>query len=278
MRPIANKHHAEAWNGEEGAHRAENADRYNAIVEAFNEDLFRGAAIGPGDRVLDVGCGTGQVALLAARQAAGGQVLGVDLSVASLARARADAAEQGVGNVEFAEGDAQVYPFPDGGFDVALSRGGCLFFSDPVAAFANIRSGLREGGRLVFMVPQAGSADSPIARATSALVPLMRIPAPTAQGMDSLLEPDRIREVLGGAGFDGVEIAPVRALMNFGQDADDAAEFILGQGGVRINLKDADDAVVEQTRQGLKDGLLGHETAEGVLIPGDVWLVSAVRP
>jgi len=278
MKPIANKHHAEAWNGEEGTHRAENADRYNAIVEAFNDDLFRGAAIGPGDRVLDVGCGTGQVALLVARQTSGGQVLGVDLSVASLERARADAAEQGITNVQFEEGDAQVYPFPAGGFDIALSRGGCLFFADPVAAFANILSGLREGGRLVFMVPQAGSSDSPIARATSALIPLMRIPAPTAQGMDSLLEPDRIRAVLDGAGFDSVAIEPVQALMNFGRDADDATEFMLSQGGVRINLKGVDDAVVEQMRKELREGLLAHETPKGVLIPGDVWLVSAVRP
>ncbi|QXJ21812.1 class I SAM-dependent methyltransferase [Actinomadura graeca] len=278
MRPIANTHHAEAWNGWEGVHRAQNAGRYNAIVNAFNDDLLHAAAITPGDQVLDVGCGTGHVTLLAARCASDGQVVGVDLSLPMLERARADAAEQGIANARFEQGDAQVHPFPEGGFDVAISRGGCLFFEDPVAAFANILFGLRPGGRLAFLVPQAGTSDSPIACATAALKPLLREPAPTARGMDSLLDPARIREVLGAAGFADVTIAAVQAPMHFGQDAEDATEFIFSQGAVRLNLQSVDQAVAEQTRNELRDGLLAFETPEGVLIPGDVWLVSAVRP
>ncbi|WP_284742508.1 class I SAM-dependent methyltransferase [Amycolatopsis sp. RTGN1] len=278
MPAIANARQAEAWNGWEGAHWAQNRARYNAIVGAFNDDLFRAAAIAPDDRVLDVGCGTGHVTLLAARRAERGNAVGVDLSAPMLERAHADAAAQGIANVRFEQGDAQVHPFPDAGFDVVLSRGGVMFFEDAVAAFANIRRGLRPGGRLVFIGPQGGGPDSDYARATRALKPLLRAPSPASRGMGSLTEPARIREVLDAAGFTGVEVEPVTALMDYGRDAADAAEFILGQGPVRSNLAGLDASVVEPARTRLRDGLEAYETPEGVRIPGAVWLVSATCP
>ncbi|WP_405151124.1 methyltransferase domain-containing protein [Sphaerisporangium sp. NBC_01403] len=278
MQAIANTHHAEAWNGWEGVNWANNAARYNATVTGFDDDFFRVAAIEEGDRVLDIGCGTGQPTLLAARKASRGHVVGVDISAPMLERARADAAEQGIANVRFEQGDAQVHPFPDGAFDVAISRGGVMFFTDHVAAFANIRRALRPGGRLAFMGPQGGTPDSDYARATVALKPLMRGPSPAARGMGSLVDAARIREVLDEAGFTGVSLTPVKALMDYGRDAADAADFILGQGPVRFNLRDVDQAVVERTREELRAGLVAYETSEGVRIPGAVWLVSATRP
>ena len=278
MQAIANTHHAEAWNGWEGVNWANNAARYNAIVAAFDDDLFQVAAIHEADRVLDIGCGTGQPTLMAARRASRGHVFGVDISAPMLERARADAAEQGIANVRFEQGDAQVHPFPHGGFDVAISRGGVMFFGDPVAGFANIRRALRPGGRLVFMSPQGGTPDSDYARATAALKPLMRGPSPAARGMGSLVDSARIHEVLGAAGFADVSVTPVRALMDYGRDAADAAEFILSQGPVRFNLEGVDQAVVERTREELRAGLRAYETSEGVRIPGAVWLVKATRP
>ncbi|WP_020576273.1 class I SAM-dependent methyltransferase [Actinopolymorpha alba] len=278
MQGIANTQAAEAWNGWEGVNWAQNAARYNATVTAFNDELFQAAAIGEDDRVLDVGCGTGQITLLAARQASQGHVVGIDISEPMLERARADAAEQGIANIEFEQGDAQVHPFPDGGFDVAISRGGLMFFADLVAAFANLRRGLRSGGRLVFMGPQGGTPDSDYARATAALKPLLHEPSPAARGMGSLVEPERIHEVLDAAGYADVSITPVKALMDYGRDAADAAEFILSQGPARFNLKDVDQAVVEQAREELRAGLVPYETSNGVLITGAVWLVEASQP
>jgi SAM-dependent methyltransferase len=277
MQAIANARQAEAWNGWEGVHWARNRARYNAIVGAFNDDLFRIAAIAPGDHVLDVGCGTGHVTLLAARRADRGHVVGVDLSAPMLERARADAAAQRVANVRFEQADAQVHPFADAGFDVAISRGGVMFFEDAVAAFGNIRRGLRPGGRLAFLGPQGGGPDSDYARATAALKPLMRAPSPASRGMGSLVDPARIREVLEAAGFDGIRVEPVTAPMDYGRDAADAAEFILGQGPVRTNLAGLDPGVVERTREQLTEGLEAYETPEGVRIRGAVWLVDATR-
>lgn len=277
MPAIVNTRQAEAWNGWEGAHWARNRARYNAIVGAFNNDLFRVAAITADDHVLDVGCGTGHVTLLAARQAGRGHVVGVDLSVPMLERARADAVAQDITNVRFEQGDAQVHPFPDAGFDVVISRGGVMFFEDAVAAFTNIRRGLRPGGRLVFLGPQGGGPDSDYARATAALKPLLRAPSPASRGMGSLVDPARIREVLDAAGFAGIRVEPVTAPMDYGRDAADAAGFILGQGPVRTNLAGLDPGIVERTREQLTEGLEAYETPEGVRIPGAVWLVEATR-
>lgn len=278
MQAIANTHHAEAWNGWEGANWARNASRYDAIVAAFNDDLLHAAAIGADDRILDIGCGTGQITLLAARRAHRGHVFGIDISAPMLERARTDAAGMGIANVEFEQADAQVHPFPHRGFDIAISRGGVMFFADPVAAFANIRHGLRPGGRLVFIGPQPGTPDSEYARATAALRPLLRKPSPASQGMGSLIDQHRIQEVLDKAGFIDVSITPVSALMDYGRDAADAAEFILSQGPVRINLEGIDQATVERARGDLLAGLEAYQTTEGVLIPGAVWQVSATCP
>jgi SAM-dependent methyltransferase len=104
--------------------------------------------------VLDIGCGTGQATRDAARAAEPGHALGVDLSARMIELARRLAASQDIGNVSFEQADAQIYPFPAGSFDVAISRTGTMFFGDPAAAFANIGRALRPGGRLVMLVWQ----------------------------------------------------------------------------------------------------------------------------
>jgi ubiquinone/menaquinone biosynthesis C-methylase UbiE len=181
---IANTSQAEAWNGWEGDHWARNPDRYDGMVKAFNDALFEAAGIAERDRVLDVGCGAGRLTLQAARLAARGHVTGIDLSAAMLERAAQDAAAQGITNVTFEQGDAQVHPFS--GFDVTISRGGVMFFADPVAAFANIAHGLRAGGRIAILTPGRPDPDGPYSRATAALGPLMREPSPAQHGMGSM--------------------------------------------------------------------------------------------
>ncbi len=152
-----------------------------------------------------------------------------------------------------------------------------MFFADAVAAFANIRRALRPGGRLAFLGPQGGTPDSDYARATAALKPLLRGPSPASRGMGSLVDPERIHEVLAAAGFGAVEVEPVTAPMDYGRDADDAAEFILGQGPVRVNLAGLAPDVLERTRRQLREGIEPYETPEGVRIPGAVWVVGATR-
>lgn len=277
MPPIVNTHHAEAWNGWEGDLWAQNPDRYDRMMGGVNDSLLAAAAIGSSERALDVGCGTGQTTLLAARRAANGRVTGIDLSAAMLARARAAAAAQGLTHVEFIQGDAQVHPLPSGGYDVAISRSGVSLFADTVAAFANLARALRPGGRLAFTGPGPPNPGSDFARATAAVRPLLLQPSPTQQGMGSLTDPGRIRAVLAAAGFVEVTTTPVDCVVLLGRDAADAAEFLFATGPFRYNLDGVDGEVVARVRADVERALRAHVTQEGVRLHRVDWLVTATR-
>ena len=132
---------------------------YDTELQSHNGALLRACAIRSHEHVLDIGCGTGQTTREAARLAATGSALGVDIMEPMIARARELAAVEGLHNVRFEHGDAQVHGFPPQHFDLAMSRYGTMFFADPIAAFRNIRGALRPGGRLVMMVWQAHEAN-----------------------------------------------------------------------------------------------------------------------
>jgi SAM-dependent methyltransferase len=277
MHAIANLQQSEAWNGWEGALWAAHPERYDAIMGEFNGPLFAAADIAADGRILDVGCGAGQTTRLAAHRASGGKVVGIDLSAPLQERARRDATAEGLTNITFEQGDAQVHPFPERGFDVVISRGGVMFFADHVAAFANLRRALVPAGRLAFIGPQPGGPDSAYARATAPLTPFLREASPAARGMHALLEPARIRQVVGAAGFSDVDVAPLSALMSYGATAEDAADFIFAMAPTRHNLRDVDPSTVTRIRVEVTDALKEFETTDGVRIPGAVWLVTATR-
>jgi SAM-dependent methyltransferase len=280
MRSIVNTAQAEAWNGYEGGHWAAHQSRYDAVNSGFNDHLLAAAAIGDRDRVLDVGCGNGQVTRLAARRARLGQVSGVDLSAPMLERARASAVEEGVANVSFERGDAQIHPFPAGAFDVALSRFGIMFFADPVTAFANIGRALRPGGRVAFLSLQAiGRSDlGSVFAAMNGRLPPRPAPAPGDTSPESLADPDRIRELLTDAGFTGVTSVPVEAVQVWGRDAGDAAEFLGGWGPVRFVLDQVDEALATRAGEALAAALRPFEKDGAVRLRGAAWLTTATRP
>jgi len=113
-------------------------DFYDAELPAHHKHLRAAYGISPGDEVVDIGCGTGLTTREAARAAAPGRVVGVDVSERMLERARQVTAAELLDNVRYELGDAQVHRFDPAGFDVAISRFGTMLFSDPAAAFANI--------------------------------------------------------------------------------------------------------------------------------------------
>ncbi|MGW2826675.1 class I SAM-dependent methyltransferase [Streptomyces sp. NPDC001443] len=282
MYELVNTAQSRAWNGDEGRHWSDHHDRWNAVNEGFDAPLLTAAGIGPGDRVLDVGCGAGQTTRLAARAAVRGSVLGLDLSGPMLDRARLLAAREGLGNIGFEQGDAQVHPLPEAEFDVAVSRFGVMFFADPAAAFGNVARALRPGGRLAFvcMADPARCEWAQVYGAVSAALP--SAPRPfgdfSGPGMFSLADPDVVRQVLGQAGFDDVRTEAVTALGDFGRDA---AGHLLGSGPGRHLVEllgptgDGDGA--ERVRAALRAALAPYEDATGVRMRTAAWLVTAVR-
>ena len=104
-----------------------------------------------GENVLEIGCGTGALTVpLAAAIGNHGRLVAIDISEPMLGVARQHVQDHGLHNVKLLLGDAQVFDFEPGAFDLATSRMGVMFFANPTAAFRNIGGGLKPGGRLTF--------------------------------------------------------------------------------------------------------------------------------
>jgi ubiquinone/menaquinone biosynthesis C-methylase UbiE len=138
------------------------AELYDApplrFFDYFGERTVAHAALRPGEVVLDVCCGTGAWARRGARAVApGGRVIGVDLTPAMLALARAKAAAQGVANVEFRHADFDQAYFRPESFDAVICAFGLFFFPDMPAALRKMWRFLRPGGRLLVTTWGAGA-------------------------------------------------------------------------------------------------------------------------
>ncbi len=264
-----------AWDGAQGAHWAAQADRFDRAVARYDEPFLAAAGLRPGDRVLDVGCGTGRTTRDAARIT--GSAVGVDLSSAMLDVARRRAAEEGLTGVRFEQADAQVAAFPPAGFDVAISRTGAMFFADPVAALANVGGALVPGGRLVLLVWQALEANEWMTEILGALAAGRPLPAPPpdAPGPFSLADPGRIRAMLTAAGHRQVEVEGLAEPEWFGTDADDAVAFVLGLAGWLLDGLGpaARDGAVADLRRRME----AHAGPGGVELGSAAWLVTARR-
>ncbi|OLF06013.1 SAM-dependent methyltransferase [Actinophytocola xinjiangensis] len=264
---IVNTAQSEAWNGYEGQHWADNSDRYDAVNSGFNHHLLN--EVRDRDRVLDIGCGNGQLTRLAAGRAE--RAVGVDLSAPMLATARERA--EGVPNVSFEQGDVQVHPFRDGSFDLAVSRFAVMFFADPVAAFANVHRALAPGGRLAFLCMTALAGTD-----LGTVFASMDLPQPTGRdgtGPTSLADPDRTSAILGEAGFTGVSCTRVEATQHWGSDVADATGFLAAWGPVRYHLGLAGPEAAARARQALAEALGRYATPDGVRLRGTALLVTA---
>jgi SAM-dependent methyltransferase len=270
---------ASAWNGEDGEDWAARADRFDAASAAFDPALLDAAAVTPADRVLDVGCGAGISTRATARVAVDGHVTGIDLSAPLLAEAHRRSAAAGLTNTTFVQGDAQVHPFGPASFDVAVSRFGVMFFGDPVAAFTNLARALRPGGRLAVLSwqPLARNEWLLVLRRTLAAGRLLPEPPGDAPGPFGLSDPDRVRGVLGAAGFTSVRVTEVPGTVRLGADAGDAFDFVAGLGMTRGLLGGLDDDVRRAALDELRAALAEHATPDGVLLGAAAWLTTAHR-
>lgn len=274
---VSNAEQARAWNGSEGAYWAANAGRFERAMARYNPRFLDMARIGPGARVIDVGCGTGDTARAAARAANHGETLGVDLSAQMIAVARQRASAEGLTNVRFEQADAQTYSFAEHWADVVISRTGAMFFGDPDAAFGNLARALRTGGRLVLLVWQAPDRNEWIRTITAALSAGRSLPAPPPRAPNpfSMSDPGRVHGLLATAGFADPQIEGLNEPMYFGADADDAHRFIVGLAGWM--LEGLPETGRAQALEDLRAALAGHERPDGVWFDSAAWLVSAER-
>ena len=268
----------QAWNGSEGDYWAENDELYDAGLAAYDPSFFAAAAITSTDRVLDIGCGNGWTTCAAARRAAQGSALGVDLSAQMIERARARAVAAGLGNAEFLQADAQIYPFAPRSFDQAISRTGVMWFGDPVMAFSNIAHSLTRSGRLTLLVWQNDDQNPWIAEFVGATVRAL----PQTDVLDnteaiSFDRPDQVEALLVRAGFVDIAFDPLFEPISFGPDLVTAFRFVRGIGFVKSLLAAVEESQRLQALDALRESLESHTVAAGVHYPSAMWLIRGRR-
>ena len=172
-------------------------DLFSRFMEKDAEEFFRRLDVTPGTRLLDVGCGAGQLALIAAR--AGAQVVGCDIAVNWLEKARARAAAEGL-EITFEEGDAESLPYADAQFDVVTSLIGAMFAPRPDMVAAELTRVCRPGGMIAMANWTPGGFVGQMFKAISKHIAPSGMPAPVLWGDEATVR-DRLREGLADLKF-----------------------------------------------------------------------------
>ncbi|HEV7274858.1 MAG TPA: methyltransferase domain-containing protein [Devosiaceae bacterium] len=258
-----------------GVDPAENYERFfvPSIGAPMAEDLVAAADPQPGERVLDIACGTGVVTRLAARRVgASGSVTGLDITPRMLAVARS--ATPPDLSITWQEGDAESLPFPDSAFGVVLCQMGLQFVSGKLNALREMRRVLAAGGRALITVP--GPRPALFAILIEALARHLG-PQAAAFGdrVFSMYDVDEIRELMHSAGFRNVDVEARSGRLRLPPPADFLWQYIYSTplaepaaqaGDARRAALERD--VCEQWQEFVVDGFLplqvGVTTAAGL--------------
>ena len=265
------------WNGPGGKMWLASYERIERTVTPFGEPALAAAAARPGERVLDIGCGTGATtAALARAVAPQGQVLGADIAETLVSAARA----QMIANATFVVGDAATQPFEAASFDLVFSRFGVMFFGDPVAAFKNLRRALKPNGRLVFVcwrTPQENPWGLVPMRAAMPHLPPFERPGPEDPGQYSFGDRVRVERILKDAGFGTPSFNPLDLPIRLGKDMAEVLDSIARFGPLARLIAEATPAQVDRAKQAVAAALKPYESADGIALAGACWLVSAAQ-
>jgi SAM-dependent methyltransferase len=165
-------------------------DLFSRFMEKDAEQFFRRLGITPGTRLLDVGCGAGQLALIAAR--AGAQVTGCDIATNWIEKAQARAAAEGL-DVTFQEADAEALPYEDAQFDAVISLIGAMFAPRPDLVAAELTRVCRPGGIIAMANWTPGGFIGLMFKTIARHIAPSGMPPPVLWGDEATVR-DRLRE------------------------------------------------------------------------------------
>lgn len=263
------------------ARRVWEAGDYPAVARTHaeaGEATVRRAAIGAGDRVLDVAAGDGNVAIPAAL--AGGDVVALDLTPALLAAGRERAARAGV-EIEWAEGDAEDLPHGDGAFDAVLSNFGAIFAPDHERAAAELVRVCRPGGVIAVTAWDREGFNGVVRDVLSSVLPGPAPDpdrAPIPWGV-----PDHARACFKAAGVHELRVQSDMVSVPFA-DAEAAREFFSASFGPLVLMRaqleaegrwpTVEEALLDHTRRGARPAAGG----DGIVIDQAYFTYLARRP
>ena len=269
------------WTGTVGRSWAEEWQRTDRSFTELTARLLARIAPLPGGRVLDIGCGAGELALALAQARPTSTVLGVDISTELVEAARSRAA--GLANARFAVADVSAWS--DAAFipDLLVSRHGVMFFDDPVAAFRHVGSASAPGARLVFSCfgPFADNAWASELAGTIAPTEAAAFTDPHAPGPFAFADPLRVRSILEAGDWSEIVIEPERFTYIAGEGDDPVAEALdffrrIGPAAPRLRaLPEAERAGAESALRAL---LERRRVGSRVCFDAMAWIVSARAP
>ena len=267
------------WNGIAGQHWTERQAVQDTLLAPVTERLIESANAKKGERILDIGCGCGATTVALAKQVgAGGHVLGIDISVPMLERARQVTPKNLPADYVLA--DATVYPFDPESFDLLASRFGVMFFADPVLSFANLRKSLRPNGRLAFVCwrePRENPWMMAPLMAVYKHVPKLPPQGPEDPGPFAFASEERVHRILGAAGFTGIamEACPLSMDIAIGGGLDAAVQGALEIGPTHRALEGQPAELRDAAINSLREALAPLAKGNTVALPGSIWIVTA---
>lgn len=250
-------------------------------LAAVNPALFRAVRLAPGQRILDVGCGTGEPTIAIAQHIAPrGEVTGLDISPQMLAVARLRARQHGATNARFRTADLGRTRLPGTRYHGVVSRFGIMFVPDIPRALEMLRAALRPGGRAAFAV-WGPMSRNPVSRVSlDAARPFMKEPPPSPESGPHPLRLGR-RGALAGmmrqAGFKDVASTGVRAPYVYGSEE----EFVAMQLGYPNPLRDLYLTLSPRDRVRMRArfarGIRRYRSGPVLRVPGFAWVVTGRR-
>ncbi|MBR1218973.1 methyltransferase domain-containing protein [Bradyrhizobium sp. U87765 SZCCT0131] len=270
------------WNGEAGRQWTDFQDTLDTTFAPVLQHMLERATVRPGERVIDVGCGCGAYSVVLAKAVgASGEVLGIDISSEMLARARARIPTGAP--LSYLEADAASHRFAAGHFDVLVSRFGVMFFADPVAAFTNLATALRPGGRVAFACWRQPRDNPyfmlPLQQAYKH-VPKLPEMKPDDPGPFAFAARERVEHILNAAGFGAIALEPFDTPLDLagGQGLDHAVAVALSIGPAGRALEGQPPEKAAATAQSIREALGPFHHGDRVDLPAAIWIVTAVKP
>jgi ubiquinone/menaquinone biosynthesis C-methylase UbiE len=230
----------------------------------------------PDDRVIDIACGTGIVArIAAARVGRGGAVVGVDLNPGMLNVARSLKTTEGAASVQWREASADRLPFPDGSFDIAYCQLGLQFFADRPAALREMRRVLSPGGALGLMV-WCGIQESPGFEAFAEILERNVSPAAATimRAPFGLSDANELSRLVAAAGFRDITIQQRVGAVEFASVERFVLSYVAGSP-LAAHVSQASDAARENLTADTKLALDKYVSNRGLSFPIAAHLLAA---